>query len=466
MPRALRRLFLAAAIAVAIVAAVSAAGYVATAQLVRALPVPGAEPPATRGPAWTGPPESGAAERVEASVGRLAAEGWPDLRHSHAVIHDVTLAFVFGGTLLAALALGLAWRQVARRAAEDHRAHEALARTTQEANSLLRMTGMLQRSQVPGEVGEAVVEVARRMLPEAAGTLRILPLGPGAEPRVMAWGAAPAACGEGFSPRRCAAVREGMMQVQEPGAAARCPLAPGAEPVLCVPMMAGGAAHGVLQLGGGVAPRSGPCQRIGLAIAEAASLALANIAMRETLRGQALRDPLTGLHNRRVLDEVAEGLALQAARRGAALAVAMLDVDHFKRLNDRHGHATGDAVLCGIARLLTQSLRRSDIACRHGGEEFLVVLPDCDAGQARERMEGIRRVVAAARLAGESGPRVTVSIGIAAVPEVGVTVAEAVRRADAALYGAKRAGRNRVVLAPRDLAARQGRLALAREAAA
>jgi len=364
--------------------------------------------------------------------------------------HAGATALVLATVALGVIALGLAWRRVARIAAGEGRHQSALLRGAQETLALLRMTETLQRCRDVADVERAVADVAQRVLPGASGTLHIMPRGFDGTARALSWGAAAPDCAAAPSARNCAAIRLGRMSVGgEAPACGGCALGSRAGAALCLPVMAESEVHGVLQLGGAVAPRAAQAQRMALAIAESAGFALGNLAIREGLRGQALRDPLTGLHNRRFLAEVVDGLVHQAARRGSALAVAMLDLDHFKRLNDEHGHAVGDAVLRDIGALLATRLRRSDIACRYGGEEFLIVLPDCDAVQAWARMDELRRLVVARRLGGITGHRVTCCIGIAAL--AGDTdIATAIAEADGALYVAKRAGRNRVVVAARD----------------
>jgi diguanylate cyclase (GGDEF)-like protein len=127
----------------------------------------------------------------------------------------------------------------------------------------------------------------------------------------------------------------------------------------------------------------------------------------------------------------------------------MLDLDHFKAINDRHGHAVGDAVLRAVGTLLLGRLRRSDVACRYGGEEIVILLPGCDLDEASERAEEIRRAVAdLSTTATGPLPAVTVSIGVAAAPRSAPRLADALRAADAALYGAKHSGRDRVCIAP------------------
>ncbi|HQR80179.1 MAG TPA: diguanylate cyclase, partial [Actinomycetota bacterium] len=166
------------------------------------------------------------------------------------------------------------------------------------------------------------------------------------------------------------------------------------------------------------------------------------------LREQALRDPLTGLYNRRYLEETIGRELARAGREQIPLSLMMIDLDHFKRVNDEHGHAAGDQVLRWLGDLLTAKLRPGDIACRYGGEEFVVIMPAAPLDIALERAEEIRTaftpLVSAASGNRHSG--VTLSAGLAVFPTHATTAGELRRCADVALYAAKRAGRNRVTV--------------------
>jgi diguanylate cyclase (GGDEF)-like protein len=170
------------------------------------------------------------------------------------------------------------------------------------------------------------------------------------------------------------------------------------------------------------------------------------------LATEAVHDPLTQLFNRRYLDSTMPGLIGGAARREAPLALALVDLDHFKRVNDRFGHPAGDLLLTHVARLFGSSLRPADVVARYGGEEFCIVLPDTDGNGALAALGGLAHKLAALSLDvdGEALGALTFSAGVAVFPADGETVAELVAAADRALYAAKRAGRDRIVLsAPR-----------------
>jgi diguanylate cyclase (GGDEF)-like protein len=168
------------------------------------------------------------------------------------------------------------------------------------------------------------------------------------------------------------------------------------------------------------------------------------------LTEQALRDPLTGLHNRRYLFEMAPGLLELARRQGTPLCVVLMDLDHFKLLNDTFGHAAGDVVLQRFATLLTQTLRKSDVVVRHGGEEFVAVMPDIEGAAAQavltrllDAFHGQQIELGRRRL-----PRGSFSAGIATFPRHGHTLEQLLSRADRLLYAAKNQGRARIELAP------------------
>ncbi|GAA4503907.1 sensor domain-containing diguanylate cyclase [Pseudaeromonas paramecii] len=159
----------------------------------------------------------------------------------------------------------------------------------------------------------------------------------------------------------------------------------------------------------------------------------------QRLERMASTDKLTGALNRQVFEEQLHLLHQLAARRQQPLALAMLDLDHFKRVNDDFGHLVGDQVLKQFAHLCSLGIRKSDLLCRWGGEEFVLVLPDCPLAEAMQRVEGLR-----SRLASQSfKPPITLSAGLVVVAD-GETVDQALQRADAALYRAKDAGRNRL----------------------
>jgi diguanylate cyclase (GGDEF)-like protein len=169
--------------------------------------------------------------------------------------------------------------------------------------------------------------------------------------------------------------------------------------------------------------------------------------LQEQLREQANRDPLTGLYNRRYLDSTLERELSRCKRDGHSLALILIDIDHFKQVNDTYGHQAGDEILLRLSALLGSMARAGDVACRYGGEEFLLLMPTMPLISAQERAEALRLSFGNLDVPfGDFRLRATVSIGIAAYPGHGTSSDELIRHADTALYRAKRLGRNRVEL--------------------
>jgi diguanylate cyclase (GGDEF)-like protein len=218
---------------------------------------------------------------------------------------------------------------------------------------------------------------------------------------------------------------------------------------VCIPLSAQGEMLGVLTLdSNGDLPEAE--RQLALAATDHLALAIANLRLQQDLRTQSIRDPLTGLFNRRYLEASIERELARAARRNQRLALMMLDLDHFKRINDTFGHDAGDQILARFGQLLGAACRGEDIACRFGGEEFTAILVDCEPEMAQRRAEELRQATAALEivLRGQRLGPITVSIGIATFPAHGATPQTLITAADQALYAAKRDGRDRVMLAP------------------
>jgi diguanylate cyclase (GGDEF)-like protein len=183
-------------------------------------------------------------------------------------------------------------------------------------------------------------------------------------------------------------------------------------------------------------------------LSEMLSLSISNLKLSETLRVQSIRDPLTGLFNRRYMEECLQREIWRASRNGRPIGIIMADIDHFKNFNDKYGHGAGDHVLSAFGKLVNAQIRGSDIACRFGGEEFIIILPEATPEDAPWRANELREAVKALHFTYDGlalGP-VTISMGVATYPEGGTTSEELLKAADAALYKAKLAGRDRVVV--------------------
>jgi diguanylate cyclase (GGDEF)-like protein len=184
--------------------------------------------------------------------------------------------------------------------------------------------------------------------------------------------------------------------------------------------------------------------RTTIAVTEHIALALANLRLRETLRMQAIRDPLTGLFNRRYMEESLSREISRAERSSGDVSAVMIDIDHFRDFNESFGHAAADVALRDTCHLLRDLARAEDIPCRFGGEELVLIMPDTSPDQAAARAEDFRRAVSDQKLRyhGTSLGVVTASFGVASYPRHARSGDELLRVADDALYQAKRGGRN------------------------
>lgn len=257
-----------------------------------------------------------------------------------------------------------------------------------------------------------------------------------------------------FLPEQCLALGEGKpfpANFAQQGDVV-CIHRPSLLPALCVPLHSRGVLVGSLLLqrqepfwtGDDVSDRQ--LEQLLRALAEHTALALDNLALRERLREQSFTDPLTGLFNRRYLFEQVEREMARWERGGQNFAVMLLDIDHFKRFNDRYGHAVGDEVLTRVGGLLREHTRRSDLACRIGGEEFVVLMAGVEQEQALRRAEAIREAIKVLELKGIA-ETISISAGVAIYPEHGVDLQGLLRSSDQALYASKHNGRDQTSLA-------------------
>ncbi|MBN2336893.1 MAG: diguanylate cyclase [Acidobacteria bacterium] len=329
-----------------------------------------------------------------------------------------------------------------------------------QSGILSEMREILQACDSTSEVGSIVRRSMLKLFPHASGALYMMG-GSGRElEAVAAWGPGSDAASPGSFPTdHCWALRRGRLHlVDEPGAGPVCAhLRKGSRtPSACVPLAAKGEVLGILHLRveEGVpqeiqARTTGQIGRLATTIGEYLSLSIANLRLRERLAEQSIRDPLTGLYNRRYMEEALGREISRAERNHTPVAVVMLDIDHFKPFNDRYGHPAGDALLESLGAFLKTNLRGGDAACRYGGEEFILFLPDTSLEGACRNMERIREGIGSLRIShlGRRLPPVMVSIGISAYPDHGKDMHTLIHAADRALYRAKDEGRNRILAA-------------------
>ena len=325
-----------------------------------------------------------------------------------------------------------------------------LTERSQRATLLAKMGELLQSCVSKEEVFAAALGFAPKIFPSSRGAVALLNASRSLTEVAGSWNECEIPSPV-FEPTSCWALRTSHSHLVVAGdTTARCAHAAGVNATyLCIPVMAQGEALGILHF---QATEQAPS----LADAELSfrttfagqvGLSVANIRLREALRTQSIKDPLTGLYNRRYLTEMMEREIRRAVRAEQPLGVLILDLDHFKKFNDTYGHDAGDTVLRETASFLSKSIRVEDIVCRFGGEEFVVILPTADLAAAHARAERIRSKLHLLTVLhqGQSVGTITVSVGVAALPMHGTSPKELLDAADAALYRAKREGRDRVV---------------------
>lgn len=319
-----------------------------------------------------------------------------------------------------------------------------------ELRSLTELGQLLQACDDEREAHTVAAHGASRLFPQLSGALYLLGEDRRMAERAAAWGPLGDTHPGTITLGACWALRRGRLHHADGATQLRCEHVDArATAHACLPVHAHGENLGVLTLWAtdpaALARVLEPSRQIVLtALAEQTGLAVANLRLRETLRALALRDPLTGLYNRRFVDEWLDRELQRALRNGESVSVLMMDIDHFKRFNDTHGHDGGDAALRDVGALLLGTIRASDVACRLGGEEFALLLPGTASGGAETLAEKLR--AAAEELAipcrGPALGRLTLSIGVATFPEAGATADDVLHAADQALYRAKAQGRN------------------------
>jgi len=339
--------------------------------------------------------------------------------------------------------------------------NELQLRTTQ-MTLLNEMGDLLQCSSSSMEAHAIVAQTARKLLvASTAGALYVFKSSRNLLEVVAPWGEC-SISRQPFAPDSCWALRRGQPHWSEhPGGSAICPHLENPAPAsyLCVPLVAQGDTLGVLHVQYNRIESNNRTeafeslqeseQRLAVAVGGRVALSLAGLLLRETLRDQSIRDPLTGLFNRRFMEDTLGRELQRAKRRSQPLAVVFLDLDHFKRFNDIHGHDAGDAVLRSMAGLFQQHFRGEDVVCRFGGEEFAIILPEASAKNAAMRVEQLRQTAKKFKVSHKEQilDTVTFSIGIAAYPEDASSGEELLQIADACLYESKAKGRDCVTIA-------------------
>lgn len=339
-------------------------------------------------------------------------------------------------------------------------AEKALRQRNRELALLNQMGNFLQECRTEEETYAVIVNVCKELFPSDSGGVYMAEESQNTFRMVASWGLSPPQS-QAFDADECWALHYGkarLVKISEPEP--HCPhlCSPANYGCLCIPIDPLDRTLGVLHLHFGQADSDYPDDEyrhlfelkriIVTRVIEQYALSLANLRLRETLRIESIRDPLTDLYNRRYMEESLEREVRRAERNHTSIGIIMLDIDHFKLFNDTHGHKAGDVVLQELGALLQESIRGGDIACRYGGEEFLLILPDTTLEIAKRRAEQFLSQVRELKIAYQNGNfHITVSIGVSALSEPSPGVQEVIAAADKALYQAKEAGRNQVVVA-------------------
>jgi diguanylate cyclase (GGDEF)-like protein len=342
-----------------------------------------------------------------------------------------------------------------RAESEVRRVNAYLAHDIAEQQTLSRLSNRLQHSQSLSEAFTASLSILQELFGNSSGALYRFDQAGSVLELVGRWGSQ--APGESQPPNvNCPALQPGerfaLSDPAQPAGYCRTCTSYEARPLMCAQLQAGNEQFGLLHIRLND-PDSESAHNSKLPLltrsTDLMALALSNIQLRENLREQAIRDPLTGLFNRRFLNETLSQKLSAACRHQRTVGIFLLDMDHFKHINDTYGHDAGDAVLREVGALLRRGLRTEDIACRFGGEELLLVLPEITEAAAIKRANELRREISNLHIvsAHHTLPTLTASIGLAIFPYHGNTVDSIITAADHALYEAKAGGRDQVCVA-------------------
>jgi diguanylate cyclase (GGDEF)-like protein/PAS domain S-box-containing protein len=323
---------------------------------------------------------------------------------------------------------------------------------------LTEMRDMLQACSTMGETAPIIMGYIKKLFPNSQGALFLLSNSRSDLESIITWGGFPKdAENHVFTPDACWGLRRGRAHVVEDIEIG--PICPHLKHVptssyVCLPLMAKGDILGLLHLvvnaninHSDTESDMTDLKEMATVLTEYLSISLANVKLSENLAMQSIQDPQTGLYNRRFMEESLQREILRAARKQTQIGLIMADLDHFKKFNDVYGHAAGDKIISLVGKLMRDSFRGSDIACRYGGEEFLVILPESSLEDTINRADFLREEVKKIELVfqGQVLGAISASMGVASYPIHGTKIDELLRMADVALYKAKQAGRDRVV---------------------
>lgn len=375
-------------------------------------------------------------------------------------LHIITIVF---STSIAVIAVWLVIREYEKHNRqlfddihEQQQLRKELHSTLDNIESLRNMGELLQSCIRPEEAYDVFKQTASLFMPDDNGALYVFSSSRNILEPVAIWGKRPPDVSI-ITPHDCWALRRGKNHLFDgENGNVRCSHInmPDDNSIhLCLPMMASGETIGMLYVKTDISRYSEvnntalkAKQSLITSISEQMALAISNLKLKETLKNLSIRDPLTALFNRRFMEESLEREQIRAERNTQSFGIIMFDIDHFKKFNDTFGHDAGDALLRELGVFLINNIRGSDIACRYGGEEFTIIMPDTDLDTVRKRAELLREKVSRMNVKheGQSLGLITLSLGVAGFPYHGPKVEAVLKAADTALYRAKAEGRDRV----------------------
>jgi diguanylate cyclase (GGDEF)-like protein/PAS domain S-box-containing protein len=328
-----------------------------------------------------------------------------------------------------------------------------LQQNNRDTSLLNELSHQLQACQSAQEAYGIITDLSKHLFPRTAGALYLLNEARTQISAVASWGELSSAS-DTFASDNCKALQHSLTKPLNAAQLGACCLHFAQPPGItyCLPIQVQGEILGIFHLQSTSGEFLSENKRqLAHTVIEQSEMALSNLKLRDALREQSIRDPLTELYNRRYMEEALNQQLSRVTRQLHPLGLIMIDIDHFKNFNDTYGHAAGDALLRELGRLLQSHIRGGDVACRYGGEEFLIIMPDASLEAAHQRAKQLQEEAKRLRVqnAGQSLEGITLSLGVAIYPEHGRSLDNVLRAADAALYRAKQEGRDRVAVADR-----------------
>lgn len=344
---------------------------------------------------------------------------------------------------------------------ELRRSHQQMEENSIAMRLINEMNSYLQVCRALDETYPVITYYIKQLFPAHSGGLYLFNEAKTTVESVVTWGSHIEYSRSLITPDDCWALRQGKTHTvlhTHDGLLCQHLITPPESGYTCVPIIAQGDMIGMLHIQfpsqQNLLPSEDEEQQLQRQLhlinmtADNLGLSLVSLKLREALKSQSIRDPLTQLFNRRYMEETFARELSGCVRAESKLGVMMIDIDHFKQYNDTYGHDTGDYVLKQVAGYIKERFRTSDMPCRYGGEEFLVVMPNTTLNIIEERAESLRTGIESLELShqGKLIPRVTISIGVASYPANANTVETLIKSADMALYDAKEAGRNKIIV--------------------